>query len=280
MKKLYTLITIITIGLNVNSMSHLDNSNCSFPYEFSSDTLYDNLVVIEPFENLNEIAYQKEDVLIDIDKNSYKTVKLGTQVWMAENLRTTRFNDGTVITLIADNAIWSNLITPGYCWYNNDEDAYKNPYGALYNLYTVSAGNICPSGWHLPSDAEWMTLESFFITNGYNYDGKLIGNKIGKAMASTTLWTSSSIKGSVGNKDYPEKRNTTGFSAFPGGYRCYCGTYYGIGNYGYWWTVTKSDAANAWFRYIGYGYVDLQRDNSSKLQGGGKTAFSIRCLKD
>lgn len=231
-------------------------------------------------DNINRLIYQKVDKLIDIDKNSYNTVQIGTQVWMAENLNTSRLNDGTAIPLVADNSIWSILVSPGYCYYNNNEATYKKTHGALYNLYAVNTGNLCPAGWHLPTDEEWTTLEKYLITNGYNFDGSTIGNKIGKTLTSTILWTSSIIAGAVGNIDYPDKRNITGFAAFPGGYRCYCGTFYGVGNYGYWWSATNSDASNAWFRYIGYGYSALLRDNSSKLQGGEKTAFSVRCVKD
>jgi len=109
--------------------------------------------------------------ITDIDGNYYTTVTIGTQVWMVENLKTTKYNDGTGIPLVTDNTVWCNLSTPGYCWYNNDETTYKNPYGALYNWHTVHTGKLCPSGWHVPTDSEWITLTSYF--GGMNTADKL-----------------------------------------------------------------------------------------------------------
>ena len=98
------------------------------------------------------------DGINDIDGNAYNKVTIGRQTWLVENLRTTKYNDGTLIPLVQDNTAWSNLITPGYCWFDNDEVANKNPYGALYNWYAVNTGKLCPSGWHVPTDTEWTTL--------------------------------------------------------------------------------------------------------------------------
>jgi len=80
---------------------------------------------------------------------------------MAENLKTTKLNDGTSIPLVTSSATWGTLSTPAYCWYNNDEASYKVTYGALYNWYTVNTGKLCPSGWHIPNDAEWTTLTNY-----------------------------------------------------------------------------------------------------------------------
>jgi len=97
----------------------------------------------------------------DIDGNVYHIVAIGTQVWMAENLKTTKYNDGTFIPLVTDSTAWGNLSTPGYCWYNNDAATYKNTYGALYNWFTVNTGKLSPKGWHIPSDTEWETLITY-----------------------------------------------------------------------------------------------------------------------
>jgi hypothetical protein len=97
----------------------------------------------------------------DIDGNVYDTVTVGTQTWMVENLKTTRYNDGTAIPLVTKSVAWETLSTPGYCWYNNDESTYKAPYGALYNWYTVNTGKLCPTGWHVPGDSEWIVLIDF-----------------------------------------------------------------------------------------------------------------------
>ena len=99
--------------------------------------------------------------VVDIDGNVYHTVTIGTQVWMVENLKTTKYNDGTAIPLVTDNTAWGALTTPGYCWYNNDSATYKNTYGALYNWYAVNTGKLAPTGWHVPTDSEWTVLTTY-----------------------------------------------------------------------------------------------------------------------
>ena len=94
----------------------------------------------------------------DIDGNKYKTIKIGTQIWMAENLKTTHFNDGTSIVQIDKYDDWKGLISPAYCWYANDS-TNKEVYGALYNWYAVNTKKLCPKGWHVPTDEEWKQLE-------------------------------------------------------------------------------------------------------------------------
>jgi len=211
---------------------------------------------------------------IDADGNIYSIVRLGSQVWMGENLKTTKFKDGTAIPLVTDNTVWSNLTAPGYCWYSNNS-ANKDTYGALYNWYTVNTGNLCPAGWHVPIDADWATLENFLIANGYNYDGTTTGNKIAKALASTALWTSSSITGAVGNTDYPAKRNATGFTALPSGIRDITGSFNWIGNVGYWWSATELDVTDAWYFRLQFDYDGVTRYYFFKVDGQ-----SVRCLKD
>jgi uncharacterized protein (TIGR02145 family) len=109
---------------------------------------------------------------------------------MAENLKTTKYNDETAIPLVTDNTAWTNLTTPRYCWYNNDE-SNKNIYGAMYNGFTVQTSKLCPTGWHVPRALEFIDLDVYLIENGYNYDGTTIQNKIAKSMAATTRWASS-----------------------------------------------------------------------------------------
>ena len=99
--------------------------------------------------------------ITDYDGNSYNTVQIGNQVWLAENLKVKHYSDGESIPLVTNSGSWAALSTPGYCWYNNNEAAYKNTYGAIYNWYTVNTGKLCPSGWHVPSHTEWTTLTSF-----------------------------------------------------------------------------------------------------------------------
>ena len=209
----------------------------------------------------------------DIEGNVYKTITIGTQEWMAENLKTTKYNDGTSIPLVTGVTEWSNLTTPGYCWYDNDETTYKDTYGALYNWYTVNTDKLCPSGWHVPTDTEWTELENYLIANGYNYDGTTTGNKIGKSLAATSGWNSSSGVGDVGNDQ--SSNNATGFSAFPGGRRYYYGNFGNVGNNGLWWSSSEGSTSDAYYRNLSYYGYSLGRDNVNKQRG-----FSVRCLRD
>lgn len=210
----------------------------------------------------------------DLDGNRYKVIIIGDQIWMAENLRTTKYNDGASIPLVTDYTEWSNLTNPGYCWYQNN-DNYGYTVGALYNWYAAKSNKLCPTGWHVPTDAEWTTMENYLIANGFNYDGTTTSNKIAKALASTTEWVSSSETGAVGNTDYPSKRNATGFTALPGGYRIWDGTFDHITYYGIWWSATEDDASSAWFRSLSFISSSMVRSYYGKNYG-----FSVRCIKD
>jgi uncharacterized protein (TIGR02145 family) len=211
----------------------------------------------------------------DADGNLYNTVTLGTQTWMVENLHTTKYNDNTAIPTITDNSSWSHLNTPAYCLYNNDAETYKVIYGALYNWYAINTGKLAPKGWHVPSDAEWTTLENYLIASGYNFDASATGNKYAKALASVLGWNSYTGGGTVGNSDYSSWRNITGFTALPGGYRSSDGTFYGIGLYGNWWSSSENGTSSAYNRCLFSNSSSVYRDNVAKICG-----FSVRCLKD
>ena len=215
----------------------------------------------------------------DIDGNVYTQIKIGKQVWMVENLRTTKFNDGSNISYIEYDEPWSVSNIPSYCWYDNDIDN-KNTYGALYNWHAVETGILCPKGWHVPSDTEWTELETYLANNGYNYDGSTGGDdirdKIAKSMASDNGWETSSGVGEVGNTGYPEYRNKSGFTALPGGYRDSGGeSFNSIGDCGSWWSSTEIDKYYALLHslYSDDSFVD--RDNDWKERGS-----SVRCVKD
>ena len=208
----------------------------------------------------NEISFTtyKEDAISDIDGNYYNTVKIGSQVWISENLKTTRYNNGTDIPLVSNNATWSSLTTPGYCWYNNDGGTYKNTYGALYNWYTVNTGNLCPSGWHVPTDAEWTGLTDFL---GSNAGGKL-------KESGFDHWTSPN-EGAT---------NNSGFTALPGGYRNNLGVFDLVGTQAYWWSKTEYDnpdfSSYSWFRYL------MNTDGDPhRMFAPDHTGTSVRCLK-
>lgn len=206
-----------------------------------------------------EIAYGGG--VTDIDGNVYQTVIIGNQEWMAENLKTTQLTNGTPIPLVPDNADWQNLSTPGYCWYINDAATMGNTYGAIYNWYALETGNLCPSGWHEPTDAEWTTLTDYL--GGEN----IAGGKLKEA--GTAHW----------NTPNTDATNETGFSALPGGWRSLFGGYNDMGYWGGWWSASEHDASTARYRYIYWneGAIYSLYDNTNPDKRNG---FSVRCIKD
>ena len=189
----------------------------------------------------------------DIDGNTYKTISIGTQTWMAENLKVTKYNDGTIIPFNPVATMWYSATTGGYCWYNSDSLGY----GALYNWHAAGSDKLCPAGWHVPSDSEW----SLLMTS--------LGGESG---AGAKLKESGTIHWSVPNSG---AANESGFSALPGGYRVNVGTYNSIKQKGYWWSATPSSSTEAYYRSMGYNYTNTDRTSTSKASG-----FSVRCLKD
>ena len=268
-KKAYIIGLLVLTGLY--SMKAQDTL-----YIYQSGMVTEKSAVSE----IDSIAFKLGPLILgkisDIEGNEYLTVQIGTQTWMAENLRTLTFNNDTPIPKVTGNTAWGELTTPAYCWYNNDSAANAELYGPLYNWYSVSDSNLCPSGWHVPSHSEWTILRDYLITNGYNYDGSTTLNHIGKSMASASNWNISTIEGSVGNTDYPGYRNKSGFSALPGGHRSTTGFYY-IGARSYFWSNTETDpgSMNAWFRNINYDNVVFNYSHVNK-----KTGMSVRCIKD
>lgn len=217
---------------------------------------------------------EESAIIKDVDGNVYTSITIGTQVWMAENLKTTRYSDGVQITAVVDNTDWSNLTSEGYCLYNNDISD-KATFGGLYNWYAVNTGKLCPAGWHVPADADWGILDNYLIANGYNYDGSLSGNKIAKSLASTVGWQSSTGTGVPGNTDYPAYRNKSGFAAVSAGFRDRDGVFKRKGFSGDTWSSTDYDSEKAmeW---------DLDNDFSGVFLEPyyKKAGFMVRCLKD
>jgi uncharacterized protein (TIGR02145 family) len=196
---------------------------------------------------------------------------------MAENLNVTKYRNGDLIgTTTPDTLDITNQSEPKYQWPCTGNEDSVAVYGRLYTWYALTdPRNVCPNGWHLPSDAEWTTMEEYLIANGYNYDGTSSGDKTAKAMAAAHNWIPTTEVGSVGNPDFPSYRNKSGFSALPGGYRTTEGAFLNIGISNDWWCSTDSTATHAWFRNVYNSYVDVYRDIYSK-----NTAFSVRCIKD
>lgn len=196
--------------------------------------------------------------MTDQDGNVYKTVTIGTQTWMAENLRTTKYNDGTSITNFTSANGWWELTTGAYCNYNNttSNDTIAT-YGRLYNWFAVNTSKLAPEGWHVPTDAEWTTLTTYL-------GGEIVAG--GKLKETGTKHWNSPNTGAT---------NESGFTALPGGDRISSGAFYGVGSTGRWWSATEDGTSSAWLWIVNYDDSNLVCISLTK-DGG----FSVRCVKD
>lgn len=200
------------------------------------------------------LSGQAKNSVKDIDGNVYKTVTIGNQVWMAENLKTNKYNDGTVIANVAptDNSKWASLSSGAYSWFI--EPSAPARYGGYYNWFAVGTGKLCPTGWHVPSDIEWTT----FVTALGGVD------KAGYKMKSKGGW-----------RTYVGLTDPYGFSADGGGFREYDGNFLYNGEYGLWWSSKAVDSGNSTALVI-YAEADWAHQNAIGKKVGG----SVRCLKD
>jgi uncharacterized protein (TIGR02145 family) len=212
----------------------------------------------------------KSNTVTDIDGNIYHTVTIGTQEWTVENMKTSKFNDGSSIPLVTNDTVWRKA-KAAYCLYKNDASSFQATYGALYNWYVVDTAcngdkNVCPAGWHVPNETEWITLLDYL-------GGSMIAG--GKLKETGTVHWMAPNTGAD---------NSSGFTALPGGQRDNSGWFSGIGSFGsvgYWWSVSEEkdpdyDVYNPGCLYLNY---DL---NLAQFQyaSGKETGFSVRCLKD
>jgi len=193
----------------------------------------------------------------DVDGNVYETVMIGNQVWMAENLRTTRLNDSSEIKLISKNQEWNTTSDPAFCWYNNDSSLFKAPYGALYNGYAATNEKICPVGWRVPDYEDWQQLVGFLG------DAEIAGGKL--KIAGFTQW----------HPPNTGADNSSSFSALPAGMRYFEGTFSSLSYFTAFWAVKEADNASHYF--VSLSYLDSRANFSSKSK---KYGFSIRCIRD
>jgi uncharacterized protein (TIGR02145 family) len=209
----------------------------------------------------------------DIDGNVYNTIQIGNQCWMKENLKTTTYRNGTAIPNITNASSWSILTSGAYVWYDN-AISWKDSYGALYNWFaTVDANGLCPAGWHVPTDDEWIAL-----TDSIGGTGSPHGNEL-----KSCRQVSSPLGGGCNTSEYPRWHehgtyygtDDYGFSGLPGGFRSREGYFDDGGDNGRWWSSTEYSPSYAWVRalYYDYGTVLVL---GTKQQNG----FSIRCLRD
>ena len=193
----------------------------------------------------------------DTDGNTYNIIRIGTQLWMKQNLKTTKFNDNSSIPYVSGSSAWSNLSSSGYCWYDSDQ-GYKNTYGALYNWYAVNTAKLCPAGWHVSTDNDWLTLE-FYLGGVSPAGGKL-------KETGTSHWLAPNSGAT----------NEVDFTALPGGWRRGDnGAFETMNSYGLWWTGTEYVAPEAYYRKIWH-----NDDKTFKAFSHEKYGMSVRCVKD
>jgi uncharacterized protein (TIGR02145 family) len=192
----------------------------------------------------------------DIGGNIYNTVLIGTQCWTKENLKVSKYNDGTTIPDQTANTNWGTLLTGALTVYTGAA-SYLATYGYLYNWYAAKdTREICPTGWHVPTNTEWDTLNTYL-------GGTTIAG--GKMKSTSSLWTSPNI-GAV---------NTSGFSALPGGSRNTNGSFYDIRDLAFFWSATEFDGTTAWYRLLYKNDGNVSRSSTNKSSGA-----SVRCLRD
>jgi uncharacterized protein (TIGR02145 family) len=227
----------------------------------SIDTVYSNDVRFTTQE-IKSIVFNPDlsyGSVSDVDGNTYKTIQIGTQTWMAENLKTTKYNDGLAIPNVKDNTEWGNSTTGAYCDYSNFP-AYSAIYGRLYNWFAIAynnSENACPAGWHIPSDSEWTVLID------YLGGSDLAGGKLREA----------------GSSHWPEPNsestNESGFTALPGGGRYEPSTFGDLGSHANWWSSAEENVSNGKHFHISFYGTYIDSASSSK-QGG----LSVRCIKN
>jgi uncharacterized protein (TIGR02145 family) len=213
---------------------------------------------VKKTEDLEKMLLESGQYKIsDIEGNLYRVVKIGDQYWIAENLKTTRYNDGSPIPLVSDNAEWQNSNTASYCWYSNDKNLYFDTYGALYNLYAIKTEKLCPEGWHVSNYDEWNQLCNY-IGGFADAGGKL--KEIG-----------------ISNWQTPNTGATDSykFTARPGGFRGDDGFFYELGRFGYWWGPHFDDTGVYQSFIMGYNSMIVFNYHSSPKNG-----YSVRCVKD
>jgi len=251
------------MGIFVSSLTGLTDNTTYYLRAYatnSNGTGYGNGIMIKTLANTSGINFNPNltyGTVTDIDGNVYKTITIGTQTWMAENLRTTKYSNGDPITNETGN--WTDLETGVYCWYSNNETQYKAIYGALYNWFAVAdSRNIAPSGWHVASDAEWGTLIDYLGGTS------LSGDKLKEIGLSHWLAPNTGAT------------NSSGFTVLPGGYRSYGdGSFFSLGSYSFYWTNTAENAVYMWTYYLDNSNADVNRTSWAKNFG-----FSVRCVKD
>lgn len=247
---------MLSEGLN-QELSVVFKPTESSAYSTASKTVFINVTPGSSAIFNSGLTY---DTVSDIDNNVYKIITIGTQTWMAENLRTTKYRNGEEIAEVTSNTAWKDLTSGAYSNYENttDIDAIATS-GRLYNWFAVSdSRNLAPVGWHVATDADWTTLTT------YLGGASVAGGKMKES--GLTHWNSPNTSAT----------NSSGFTALPGGRREYTdGSFINIGFNGFWWTSTAYNPDYSWYRQINYDGAIVNPANFHKQYG-----FSVRCVKD
>lgn len=206
----------------------------------------------------NQLSFTTDPIsIVDIEGNVYKVVRIGTQLWMAENLKTTTYQDGSAIPNATDDNSWTRTNSGAYCWYSNSV-SYKDQYGALYNWYAVNTTKLCPTGWRVPNDGDWTYLTTYL-------GGQSVA---GTKMKSTTGWHNT-LRNYDGNGT-----NSSGFTGLPGGVRTpFLGPFDLIGTQGFWWSSSQQ---------YGFGWnltLYLDYDKAYQNTDDYHSGFSVRCIR-
>jgi uncharacterized protein (TIGR02145 family) len=233
-----TLLSGLTPGMNYHFRIKASNSVGT---TFSNDMIF---------------KMHNSDAINDFDGTYYNIVHIGNQVWMSENLNSTKFNDGTTIPYVDNTSQWTNLTSPGYCWPNN-EASNRTIYGALYNWYCANTGKLCPVGWHVPTDVEWQELISFLGGDS------IAGGKIKES--GIIHWLDPNTGAS----------NESGFTALPAGFRYTDGSMMPPGYSGYWWSSTEFSPTEAYRTGTTNSVSILYRNYRAKIYG-----YSVRCIEN
>ena len=227
--------------------------------------------------------YCGSTTLTDIDGNTYNTVQIGSQCWMKQNLKTTKYADGTSIS----QGSGTSSTTVAYWYYPNNNSSTKDTYGLLYNWKAVmrnassSSANpsgvqgICPTGWHVPSDAEWKQMEMAVGMSQSDADADGYRGNIAAQLSGNTGWTSSTNDNAAGNQSAPQ-RNSSGFSALPAGRGVISGGDLEFRNYAEFWSATEYNSSSAWYRYLFYNTAKVNREKYGSKDFG----YSVRCIRD
>ena len=255
-KRIQTIITTLAVILGNIIVSQNDTL-----YVVQSDVIigrYATATTDSVIFNKPNLTTIKDSITKDTDGNIYTSIIIGPQEWMTENLRTTKYADGSSIPNVIEDSLWTGLTIGAWCHYENDSSQYEAIYGKLYNWYAASdSRNVCPTGWHVPTAVDWRFLIDYLTLNGHNYTE-------GRALKATSGWNSDRN----GTDNY-------GWKALPGGNRRFSGSFVDAGSYGGWWTSSETFSGSGSYKYLRSSSASPYTDGNSKKGG-----FSVRCLRD